>query len=523
MIGLLVLSVAAHGVQAIANLTAQGGNITKVGFNATRQTDHWQGVAGQVFFSTAPATTNVNATGSFVNGTNINFTIDCDDPISASGFIAFSNSSTPPTGLVAGNLAILDMLTGNKSDSGTRTFTTTSTFALPSGSVSGVPTTFPFVNQSPQSSTFRVGYFNDAIGSIVFIAEIFANLLGYNESFFDYESLLVAPNKTTKAYFIFADITFTCPAVVSGGVVLAAPACVVFWRCDPWGPCQPNGLQYRKCWPHSICPNVTTFLKPPLVRTCIPKLREERPEIISEREILIGNLTLNLTPDHAYILEPKEMHGTFQNWNDFSLEDITYTITTPRIYTAFALAHPGWMLWWNTLLGGWTDHGQAEARALDWIVIPPEPLERLNPHSIEPYAFTLVPPVMHPKVVDIGVSTYSGPVRVKSTIAPLIVDVHPFQIAGEWRKSQNILVLYFVVDNRGRKEKSINIEVALNQGRSTLIGELLGPLRVPAGRVMIYGHEYRMSPRMRNRDVVIDARLRAPDGDHRATARFTTR
>ncbi len=533
---LLMIVLASIAVYAAppANLTAQGGNITKITMTSLRQTDHWQGLAGQVFFSAAaPNTTAVNAVGSFVNGTNINFTIDCDNPISASGFIFFSNASTPPSGLTAGDLSILDRLTGNKSDSGAKTFTSTSSFAFTSGTITGVPTAFSFVSQAPQSSSFREGYFNQG-ANIVFATVIEVNLTGYNSSFFDYQALLVAPYRTTIPYSIFADINFTCPAApgappgAGGGSGGQQGGCIVFWHCDPWEACESNGFQHRTCTPASTCPNQTGTLRPPSQRVCIPREpREELPETISEREILwpgfLGNLTLNLTPDDGYILEEKELHGTFQNRNDQSLEGITYVVTTPRVYTTFAPTHTAPLVLWNTLLSGWTDHGHAEDRAFDWIVVPPAPLPRLAPHTTEPYRFTVIPPVMQPKTVDIGVSAYSGPVRVKSTIAPLTVDVRPFQIAGEWRPLQNVLVLYYVVDNRGRKGKSINIEVDLNHGKSTLIAELLGPLRVPADSVGIYGHEYRLGRAARGRDIIIDARLYAPDGNHRAMASFATR
>ncbi len=523
---LLVLAFFAAAASASAapyNITAQGGNITwLVQVAMVRQTDHWQGVAGQVHFGTAAqAPTDVNATGSFVNATNINFTIPCDNPVFVRGYIMFSNTSNPPAGLVAGDLTILDRLTGNRSDSGTKTFTTISTFDLPSGSIANVPTVFSYVNETPQSSAFREGYFNQG-NDIVFITAIEQNLLGYNRSYFDFQAMLIAPRRTTIPYYIFADLNFTCPSPPGpgGGSGGYPGGCIVFWYCTPWGPCLDDSFQYRNCWPRIACPNMTDRLKPPIVRPCRPiEPREELPEIIPETRIFrpgfLGNLTLNLTPERGYILEEKTMHGTFRNNNYLSVEEVTYRVTTPRIYTAFANAHPAPMVLWNTVLGGWKDHGQAEARALDWKVIGPEPLPRLMPRTTEPYSFILIPPVMQPKTVDIGVSAYSGPSRVKSTIAPFIVDVHPFEVAGEWL-NPGVLVLYFVVDNRGNREKDINIEVDLNRGRSTLLAELLGPLRLPEDSVAIYGHEYRIGNAGLKADT-IDARLYAPEMAGRET------
>jgi hypothetical protein len=494
-----------------SQILAEGGNITWLNMCLKLQTMHWQGYAGRVYFGTAPQVpTNLNATGGIVNGTNINFTTPCDNPSSVTGFIAFSNSTAIPTGLVPGDLSILDKLSGNGSDSGSRTFTAVSTFDLNSGTVTNVPTTFTYVNETPQNTVFREGYFNQN-GNLVFVTAIDFNMIGYNRSYFDFQSLLFAPYKSTIPYYLFADITFICnitppPGGGSGG---QPGGCIVYWVCDPWGPCQSDGYQYRKCWPRWACPNMTGRLKPPTMRPCRTEPREEMPEIIPETKIFrpgfLGNLSLNLTPDLAYIIEPKIMNGTFANWNYLSLEEVTYEVTTPVIYTAFAEAHPYPMILWNSMTGGWKDHGYAEPRPMYFTVYPPAPLPVLKPRTIEPYNFTIIPPVMQPKTVDIGVSAYSGPSRVRSTIAPLIVEVHPFQVAAEWTQP-GVITLYFVVDNRGQEEKRINIEADLNRGRSTLEAEMLGLLTLPADAVAIYAHEYRLGSAAMKADRV-EARL----------------
>ncbi|MEM4247385.1 MAG: hypothetical protein QXF14_03630 [Candidatus Woesearchaeota archaeon] len=493
-----------------AEIMAQGGNITWLNMCLKLQTQHWQGYAGRVYFGTAPQTpTYLNATGSLVNISNINFTVPCDNPTGVTGFIIFSNSTEPPIGLVPGDLSILDKLSGNGSDSGSKTFTAISTFDFTSGSITNVPTTFTYVNEAPQNTVFREGYFNQG-ANIVFATAIDINMMGYNRSYFDFQSLLFAPYKKTIPYYLFADITFICPPPGPGGGSGGYPGgCIVYWVCDPWGPCMPDGYQYRNCWPRWACPNMTGRLKPATIRACRIEPREELPEIIPETKIFrpgfLGNLSLNLTPDLAYILEPKIMNGTFANWNYLSLEDITYEVTTPIIYTAFSEAHPYPMILWNSMLGGWKDHGPAEARPMHFRVYPPAPLPVLRPRTIEPYNFTIIPPVMQPKVVDIGVSAYSGPSRVKSTIAPLIVEVHPFQVAAEWTQP-GVITLYFVVDNRGKKEKRINIEFDLNRGKSTLESEMLGLLKLPTDSVTIYAHEYRLGKKAMSADRV-EARL----------------
>ncbi len=519
---LAILAVLALPSVFAANITtAEAGNITQLWITINgSQTRHWQGFAGLITYGTSPtAPAMLNATGGDVNASGLFIQTSCANPTGISGFVILSNTSTNPAGLVAGDITILDTLY-NGSDSATNTFTTVSTFDLPSGSIANVPTTFTYLNDSAQSIFFREGYFNQG-NDIVFITAIESNISGYNKSAFNYQALLFATNQTTVAYHLFSDITFTCPGAAGGGGGGGGypGACIVFWQCDPWGPCMSDGFQYRECRPRVPCPNMTGRLKPPTVRECSKEPREELPEIIPEHRIFrpgfLGNLSLNLTPCSAYILEEKTMHGTFQNKNYLSLDDVTYKITTPRIYTAFANAHPAPMMLWNTMIGGWKDHGPAEARALDWKVTGPEPLERLLPRKTEPYEFILIPPVMQPKTVDIGVSAYSGPAMVKSAIAPFTVDVRQFEVAGEWR-NPGVLALYFVVDNRGSREKDINIEVDLNNGRSTLLAELLGPLRLPADSVAIYGHEYRLG-NAGMKAGIIDARLYAPGISGRET------
>jgi len=522
MLALVIAAALALPSAFAANTTtAQAGNITNLDILIiVGHTINWQGFAGHLFFGTNASAPNIlNATGSDVNASNLFIQITCNNPTSVSGFVIFSNTSAPPSGLVAGDLSILDTLS-NGSDSATMTFTTTSTFNLPSGAVANVPTTFTCVNQTRQNTAFREGYFNQG-NDIVFITAIESNLTGYNSSAFDFQSLLFAANQTTVAYYVFSDITFTCPGVVppvggAGGGSGGYPGgCIVFWECDPWGDCMPDGMQHRDCRPRVACPNMTERLKPATAMSCRQvEPREELPEIISESRILwsgfLGNLTLTLLPQRGYILDEALMSGTFQNNNYLSVEEISYQISTPGIYTAFANVHPAPMVLWNTMIGGWKDHGKAETRALDWKVIRPEPLPRLRPRKTEPYRFMIIPPVMQPKTVEIGVSAYSGPSRVKSAITQFVVDVRPFQVAGEWR-NPGVLVLYFVVDNRGNKEKDINIEFDLNRGRSTLTAELLGPLTVPADSVAIYGHEYRLGNSAQKAEI-IDARLVSKEG-----------
>lgn len=454
------------------DIVAQGGNITLLKIFSTRQTDHWQGFAGKVFFGTnATAPSILNATGGFVNGTDLFFQIACDNPTSATGFILVSNSSTPPVGLVPGNLSILDALTGGKSDSGSRTFTGNTSFAFSTGTVSGVPTTFTFVNESPQSSSFREGYFNQG-NNIVFATVIEVDLTGYNTSFFDYQILALAQNRTTVPYFLFGDITFTCPGApgTGGG----------------------GGGGY---WPIII-------IRKPFPRPTFPPRLEQVEEIL-------GNLTLIIDPAASLVLTEQDVHGRLINNNPWEIGEVSIDALLPQMLVGPAEAHPRPMLFWQSALPGIKDHGPRGAHVYNWAVSGLPYFPSILPYSVNEFTFQVMPPLMLPKQVDLVGHAYSGKARIASDIAPYDVLVPEFAVYP-YRASERVLALYHVVDNRGKPGKSINIEFALNQRKSTLVAEMLGPLYLPEDSVAIFSHEYALSARAQQAEEV-RTRLYAPD------------
>lgn len=488
-----------------ANITADAGNVTEVNFSIVRLTDHWQGFFGQVIIGeNFPEPAGVNATGSLVNETRIVIQVPCKNPASARGVIMFSNSSEQPTNLVAGNLTILDELTGFGSDSGSGTFTGTSTFTISgSGTITGVPTTFTFVNKTPQFTSFRQGYFNQN-ANLVFATVVEQDLLGFNESLIDYQMMVLAPNRTTVPYFVFSDITFDCPGE-GGGFRPYPRKCVVFWDCTVWSSCSPEGFQYRNCTERNWCPG--RYPRPAQTRVCVPPIIEE-PALISEFDIvteeLMKNVSLVLEPGTSEILVPARMRGLFENRNPVSIEDVHFTITTPDVLTAARPAHPFPKWLWNKLFG-WADHGVPEPKQFSWRIAGLPEFKTVNPKSAVPVSFEIVPPLMFPSTVAVGAHAFSGPSRVASASAPFIVEIPEFGVYAS-TNSRNVLTLYFVVDNRDNKAQSINIELSLNKGRNALVAELLGPLKLPAGKIMIFGHEYALSKKALSANV-LDARL----------------
>lgn len=457
------------------SVIADGGNITEVNITFFNQTRNWQGFAGQVFFGTnASAPSVLNATGRNVNASNLFFQIACDNPTSVSGFIFLSNSSTPVSGLVAGNLSVLNSVTGNGHDNATNTFATTSTFALSSGSIASVPTVFSYVNQTAQSSSFREGYFNQG-NNLVFATVIEVDLQGYNTSFFDYQAIVPAPNQSTVPYFLSADLTFTCPGAPSVG-----------------------GGGGGGHWP--FYEMLKKYVKPPITP------RPEQPLEITPDEVdkVLRRLVLLLDPDAEDILAVEELDAMLINENDYGIANVSFTVRMPEILLAPAEAHPYLRALWDKAFG-WADRGSVTPRTFSWQVfgVPSFPL--IGAHTRTPFTFSAIPPLMQPKQVDIDVHAFAGEVEIAAATAPFTVTVPPFAIFAD-QQPRGVTTIYYVVDNRGKGQKRINIEAALNRGRGTLVAEMLGPLTLPADSVAIYAHEYGLHERALRADR-IDARL----------------
>lgn len=470
------------------NVTALRGNITEVNITLFNVTPNWQGIAGQVFFGTnASAPGILNATGGKVNASNLFFQIDCDNPTSATGFIFLKNSSTPPSGLVAGNLSVLNSVVGNGADNATNTFTTTSSFALSTGTVTGVPTFFSYVNQTAQSSSFREGYFTQG-NDIVFATVIEVDLTGYNTSFFDYQIIVAAPNFTTRPYYVFGDITFTCPGEVVGG----------------------GGGGWKGQWPNII------IRRPPKPRPTEP-LREERlEEIEPDIEEILRKIELRIDPAESLVLNERLVHGVIINRNDWEIGEVCVDAQLPQMLIAPADAHPHPMLFWQSALPGIKSRGPRGEQVFDWAVSDLPCFPAIAPQSVTEFTFKVTPPLMLPKQVDLVAHATSGQARIASDVAPFEVLVPEFAVYSE-RINDRVLALYHLVDNRGKPGKRINIEFALNRRRSSLVAELLGPLDVPADSVAIFSHEYALSPRAQQADEV-RTRLYAPDRTAAANA-----
>lgn len=191
---------------SIANVTTEGGNVTNVYFNQTQNSTYWDGLYGDVVLG-AGVTYTYTVTGNNIVLLNM---VAQDPPCTYTGLsmhIIAVNNSMLALPLAAGNLAQLDGFIGS-SQNGSSTFTGLDTFVLNSGTYNNVPTAYSYANGTP-SPDFREGYLNDALGNLVFVADVVDNRPNWNGSTSDYQVML--PNNGSGVqYWIWVEVNYTC-------------------------------------------------------------------------------------------------------------------------------------------------------------------------------------------------------------------------------------------------------------------------------------------------------------------------
>ena len=189
-----------------ANITTEGGNVTQVYFNGTANVSNWDGIYGEVILG-AGAVYSHTVTGNQVVELNV---VGQEPPCDYSSIelhIIAANSSSIAMPLGAGSLAQLDAFTGSEQN-GSRTFTGLESFTINSSTYNNVPTTYTYANGAP-SAYFREGYFNDALGNLVFVADVVDNRPNWNGSTSDYQIML--PNDGGGVqYWIWANVDYVC-------------------------------------------------------------------------------------------------------------------------------------------------------------------------------------------------------------------------------------------------------------------------------------------------------------------------
>ena len=99
--------------------------------------------------------------------------------------------------------------------------------------------------------------------------------------------------------------------------------------------------------------------------------------------------------------------------------------------------------------------------------------------------------VIKPQIVGLTVNAYSGDTLLKSKKVFVEIDAPKFDVDYEYENG--LLSLFFIIDNRNQpKRKNINIELNINQGRSTIIADYFGPYTLPENDVLLLAQEYKL-------------------------------
>jgi len=492
----IILATSAH---AQGSALADGGNVTPVNLQTSSTTQRWQGFAGTIQFISPNAPSNVTAQGGEVNGTQFNITAACNVPTSVSGFILFSNSSTTPAGLTAGNLSQLDAFVAGDSDSGSNTFNSTSTFNI-GGNIPSVPTTFTYVNSQAQTTRFREGYLNDASGNLVFAVAVDLDLAGYNGSSFDFQAILPTDNTTDTLFFVTTDLDIVCPTgrQPSGGGAGPPGGAQCIWLCDSWSACQ-NGTQARSCNLLSPC---HTIVYPPLVRLCA----DEPRKAVTIRD---ADLIQEVEEARIDIDAPREIDATagnpltipfrITNPNAQSIENVSVVLTMPTIRRAIRPLHtsPFAYLFGTRPLG-------LSTKPATW-PLPSIPTKRLLPTSTTTFTIHTRTPLLTPQTITGTIDIYSGGIILESRPINIKVSVPPLALMHH--KQERLTDVEILVDNRGNSGR-VPLELMFNRRQSSLFTDYYAP-RV-SDDVVIFGHTFGRdydydTARIRSNRIIVEA------------------
>lgn len=217
---LLLIAVSMYPGIADAGSTGRGGLVTGTDFVIFyNYTGYWQGYYSVITSNTSPV---LNSSYNYSNASyNYNFsetgiginTIRSlelgTSSIREGDYLLITTSPLPPvlTGLRAGNLSYIDAITGQNDESGTNTFTLTSSYRIPytGGTVlTGVPTLYTYVDSNPQFNYFKEGLLEDANGTIVFAAPInSAPVRGYDGTSYYFQFILPNNGSNPLTYYMF--------------------------------------------------------------------------------------------------------------------------------------------------------------------------------------------------------------------------------------------------------------------------------------------------------------------------------
>lgn len=469
------------------SVIARGGNITPLSKVAVEaQTTRWDGIVGQVVIGALPP--EVNATGGNIRGITLNASAPCSVPTNVTGTILFSNSSQTISGLVAGNLTLLDQFTGGTHDAASNTFKRNESWTFGT-TIPLVPTTNTYVNSTNQTRVFREGYFNDAFGNIIFAVDVDFQEPGYNLSKFDFQALLPTNNTIPVEYFVTANLNITCPPLPvpppSFGGGGATRRCIGLWNCTAWGPCS-AGIQTRVC-EIAARGGCRPPAKPSQIRDCIETFPEQSlaqliPQSEAIRELQERKLYLLVQNITAQAGARQKLNATIINPNSQSEELVRATLDLPRKYYRTRRFHKNPILY---KLAGSIPYGILNPEHA-WKIKAPEPVQ-IPPKSKKTLEISFLAPFTPPQKITGQAQAYTGDVHRASSPIEIKIDSAPIYIIHRREKKSRTATIMLIT--KSDKRTKAELEIDFNSKRKTKFADYL-TLEIPEG-VGLWSENYR--------------------------------
>jgi hypothetical protein len=184
---------------------ASVGYITNIEIVARTQTSHWEGYYGII----TAGSSSVYPDYFNKSKTDINTIrkLELGAKVQEGDLILITNSRKAPvlSELRAGKISTIDAITGKYSDSGTRTFTSNSSYIIPSigKTIKDVPTAYSFVDSKQQVEDFREGLFRDNEGNLILIVPISsAPKIGYDNASYVFQFIVPNNYSNPQKYYI---------------------------------------------------------------------------------------------------------------------------------------------------------------------------------------------------------------------------------------------------------------------------------------------------------------------------------
>ncbi|NJD77086.1 MAG: hypothetical protein FIB08_08340, partial [Candidatus Methanoperedens sp.] len=238
LVAALLIAVSIHIFSGFAAaVEGSGGYITRADFPGIfyNYTRFWQGYYSVIISGSSPI---LNSSYNYSSGlTNYTFNqsgigintisgVQLGANIREGDYLLITTSPVPPvlTNLTSGNISSIDAITGQGDESGTNTFTSSSSYRIPytGGTIlTDVPTLYTFTNSLPQFNYFKEGLLQDENGTIVFAVPISSSPVpGYDGSSYYFQFMLPNNESNPLTYYMFylpSDLPPGGGAVVPGG------------------------------------------------------------------------------------------------------------------------------------------------------------------------------------------------------------------------------------------------------------------------------------------------------------------